>query len=223
MGTKTIPKKSFQEQLLDYVYTKRRLVFSLAFIVALFLPISSTRLGNLRELTEQSVMKWVVALNTFYANLFSTFTVLINTGIERTILFFQNMVDFFSQLIQFDLGAISEAGYLLTALYFIIPVLFILSVVLFVLNYMNRSNLFKLLSPKKLIVLLLIIPLTDDFLWLGAIVAIFLSFYWYIDNLQQEKSENTNLSHVELISWKKTILLGSVIIIFAIAILSHYI
>ena len=220
MGTKT--EKSLQEKLMDYVYTKRLLVVFLAFIVALFLSISSTRLGNLRELTERSVMKWVVALNTFYANLFSTITLLINTGIERTILFFQNMFDFFIRLIQFDLEAISEAGYLLTALYFIIPVLLIFSVVLLISKYKNRSNLFTIPTPKKLIVILLFVPLTYDFLWLGAIVAIVLSCYWYINNLKQEKSENTKLSFSELISWKKIVLLVSAIIIFTIAILSHF-
>ncbi len=222
MGTNSIPKKSVQEKILDFISKKRSLILFLAFIAALFLPISSTRLDNLSQLTDQSVMKWVAALNSFYNNEFSSFTALISIGIETTILFFQNMIDFFSQLFQFNLEVISETGYFLTAIYFIIPIVIILSVVLFVLNYMNKSGLFNFLSPKKLIIILLFIPLTNDYLWIGVIVAILLSCYWYIDNLQQEKSENSKLTYAELLSWKKTLLLISVNIIFILALLSDF-
>ncbi|MHA2032845.1 MAG: hypothetical protein ACW99Q_26045, partial [Candidatus Kariarchaeaceae archaeon] len=222
MGTNSIPNKSVQERILDFISIKRSLILFLAFIAALVLPISSTRLDNLSQLTDQSVMKWVAALNSLYNNQFSSFAALINMGIETTILFFQNMVDFFSQLFQFNLEVISETGYFLTALYFIIPIVIILSVVLFILNYMNKSNLFNFLSPKKFIIILLFIPLTNDYLWIGAIAATLLSCYWYIDNIQQEKSENPILTYMELLSWKKTLLLISVNIIFILALLSHF-
>jgi multiple sugar transport system permease protein len=222
MGTNSVTKKSVQEKILDFISKKRSLILLLAFIVALFLPISSTRMGNLSQLIDLSVMKWVAAMNSLYSNEFSSFIALINMGIETTILFFQNMIDFFSQLFQFNLEVISETGYFLTALYFIIPIVIILSAVLFILNYMNKSSFLNFLSPKKLIITLLFIPLTNDFLWIGAIVAIILSCYWYIDNLQQEKSENTILTYPELISWKKALLLISVNIIFILALLSQF-
>ncbi|PWI46842.1 hypothetical protein CEE45_14730 [Candidatus Heimdallarchaeota archaeon B3_Heim] len=215
-------RNKIQASILDFIYIKRRLMLFLAFIAALVIPISSTRLDNLRQLTDQSVMKWVVALNSFYVNQFRTFTTLITTGVDSTIVFFQNMLDFYSQLIQFNLEIISEVGYFLTGLYIIIPLLIILFVIYFIVNYVNRSNFFKLFSPKKLIIILLFIPLTVDYLWIGTIVAIFLACYWYIDNLQQEKSENTRLSYVELISWKKTIIFVTLIFIFLISLTSHF-
>ena len=183
-------KNKIQEQIADFIYLKRRLMLFLAFVVALVVPISSTRVGNLMELTDRSVMKWVVALNNFFANQFRTFAELIDIGIERTILFFQEMVDFYYQLIQFKFDAVTDAGYLLTVLYFIIPILVLYSIAFFVMKKLNRAIFVSILTPKKLILVLLFIPFTDDFLWIGAIAAILLGCFWFLHNLRQEKSEN---------------------------------
>ncbi|MHA2096045.1 MAG: hypothetical protein ACW98F_15600, partial [Candidatus Hodarchaeales archaeon] len=215
-------KDKIQWQILDFIYLRRRLILLLAFIIALVLPISSSRLEDLTTLTDRSVMIWVVALNNFFANQLRTFSGLIDTGIEQTISFFQGLFDFYSQLFQFKLEVITEAGYLLTALYFILPVLIGYTFAYLVINNMNRSSLVSVLTPKKLILILLFVPVTDNYLWIGAIGAILLGCYWLLYNLRQEKSENPNLGYTELISWKRIIILGTMIGISLIAILSHF-
>jgi multiple sugar transport system permease protein len=218
-----------KNKIIEFLKSYQKIIIFVAFLLSILIPLSSERRNDLVTLTERSIDQWVEALNTLYKNFLTIFIQTINEGIDRTINFFQNLVDFYVGLTQLDFTVITNSGFILTATYLLIPILIIY---VFYRSFSiirkrlsddgSNSTILGIFSPKNLIVLLLFIPFTDGVLWIGAGLAIIVLLYWYLENLQNKKSSNRNFSLLELISWKKIVLLILGIILLLLSVVSHF-
>ncbi|MFW9905106.1 MAG: carbohydrate ABC transporter permease [Candidatus Thorarchaeota archaeon] len=229
MSSDELVKEKLLDRIVKLLEGERKLIYLVFFLTTLIIPLSSTKLSNLLTLTERSVNKWVDALNTFTSDLIANCFLLVNSSIERTAAFLQNMINFYSRIITFNFDIIRDVGYILIAIYILIPILFLFILIRFILAIRNQLsendsffNLFSSLSPKILIVILWLLPFPQEYLWPGAILAILLFLYWYIYDIREKKSVNKELSYFELISWKKAVLLLFGIYFFIISVLESF-
>ena len=229
MSSDELVKQKPIDRIVKLLREEQKLVYILFFLIALFIPLSSTKIDNLITLTERSVNRWIGALNTFTSDVFVDCFLLVNSSIDRTVEFIQNVINFYIKIITLDFDIIRDTGYILTAIYILIPLLllFIFIKIFMVLkNYLSEGkslfSLFLVLTPRVLIIALLILPFPLDFLWPGAILAIFLFFYWFFFDVREQRITNKELSYIEIISWSKTILVLFGVYLLIISVLESF-
>jgi len=210
-------------RFMDLLERNIKLVLTISFILFLIIPINSTRLDNLWTLVDGSISRWVNAIRdtvigTAFANgILDYLTLLTGNGIERTIVFFQSSVDFYIKLATLDLSIIAQAGILLTCIYLLAPLLIIY--IIWKKISQNKPitdsfvNLLKI-SPKGMLILLLIIPVPSEYTWIGAIFTFVFLLYWLFIAILEEKEARKGAPLLEVILWKKcTFVLASAFIL----------
>ena len=126
------------DRVVKFLKENTKLYYLISFLIALVIPLSSTKIDNLITLTERSVNRWVGALNTFTNDLVVDSLLLVNSGIDRTIEFIQNLFNFYIKIITFDFDIIREVGFILIAIYILIPILFIF-ILIRLLFFINKT------------------------------------------------------------------------------------
>ncbi len=216
-------EKSAFDQIIFILDSNLKIFALIFFLIALILPLSAGSRDSLISLIEQSVTKWVEALRTFTNDIFSDCNQLVELGIERTITFTQDLANFYLEIfISFNFNIINQTGYILIGIYIMIPILIIIMFIMIIKEKMI-SNIYKrLTTPTSLVIVLLIIPFPSDFIWIGAIVGIVLFSYWYAARVKEEQEANRELTLIEIIQWKKTVLFVGLMILFMLSIVETF-
>ncbi len=200
-------------RLINFLESRRKSILSLIFLIALGLTISPSGWNDSYSLLEDSIKLWTNATRIIGDTIGTNSFQLVNLGIERFILFFQGMYDFyFLSLLALDFTVFSQTGYILSLIYIATPFLLIFSI-LRGLRYITSGSIKSDLTPKSLAIIFFLIPFPTNFTWLGALILILILLFWLYTNVKEEMKSRKGTSFLEVLPWKKTTFLFLSIIV----------
>ncbi len=219
MEERTEETQNSPSRLLVTLESHRKTILTSLFLITLGLTISPSSRDDSYKLLETSINNWTTALRTIGDAITTNLFQLANLGIERFILFLQEMYDFyFDNLLLLDFAVFRQTGYVLAGIYLVTPLIIIYLIVrafFYIKSFSIRSDL----TPKLLAVILLLIPFPTDFTWLGAGLLIPILIYWLYTEIQEELITRKGTTLLEILPWKKTILLAFSLLILLISVI----
>ena len=216
----TVETQSDLRKIYQFMQNRRNLIFFLVLIVIVFLSIPISSLNSILEILESSTNTWV---NSFFnasnnlettSDLLGYVLTLIQGGVEGIFNFIEDMLSFYGSIVEntlnfsFNFEIINMTGYILALIFLITPVLFIV-LLLYVLKKIgskkgqsNEKN-GNLLNPRNIFLVLLIIPFASGFLWIPALFALTLLFYYVGLKIKEGTDLVKKKDLILLINWKK--------------------
>ncbi|MHA1944506.1 MAG: carbohydrate ABC transporter permease [Candidatus Hodarchaeales archaeon] len=181
---------------INFLKTKQKLVLTILFLVFVFLPLPEAKRDQFSSLVDSSIARWLQAIIVFYGALKVDFTNMIEIGINQTTAFIDDLFSFFLKLISLDFTVFATTGYILSILYFIIPIGVLLIAISFIKRLIDTKDSevnfvldFKyLLTIKNLAITLLLIPFALTESWIIGLIAIILLLVHFVQ-LTRERLE----------------------------------
>jgi multiple sugar transport system permease protein len=181
-------------------------------------------MNTILEIVESSVNIWEKAFFDASNNLGTTSDLLgyifalIQGGVEGILNFIEDFLNFYSMIFSFNFEIINTTGYILALIFLLTPVLLVV-LLIYVLKQIRGKIGFNFLNPRNLFLLLLIIPFAPQFLWIPALFALALVFYYVGLEIKEGSDLVKKKDLILLINWKKAFLLLLFTLILLIEIL----
>lgn len=220
-------------RIYNFILSHQNRILILGFFIALMLPliaesiygyiflVPQTSTRTILEILDSSVNKWVDAFFRFSNDLttdndllgFSL--VLVESGVDRLHNFVGDMTFFYQQIFQTNFTVINQTGYILTGIFFVIPIGIGLCICWMCIKLIKQPSstrksiknvLLQLTAPRNLFILLLVFPFPQKTIWLAAIFVLFILIYYLIIKLNDWRKDELRQNLFFAISWKKAFL-----------------
>ncbi|MHA1974481.1 MAG: carbohydrate ABC transporter permease [Candidatus Hodarchaeales archaeon] len=191
-------KSSFHRILIE----KEKSILSFVFLIFMLLPISNNYKTVLLDLAVSSVDKWVNTIRQFSSSTSSSLFDLVVESINRFYDFISDAINFYQSIVTFQLGVISETGFILSFIYILLPFLVFYSIYELVSFLSRKQSLGEFLSTRTLFFIVLVFPFPTNFTWFGALLLIVLLIYWLAKHMKLESEARPEASKIVVVSWK---------------------